>query len=67
MKLHIIPDRCCGAQTCAMVAPEIYAINEEGFNAFVNAPESVVVSPDLEMKAIEGASACPESAIVIED
>jgi ferredoxin len=67
MKIRVIPDRCCGAQTCAMVAPEIYSINEEGFNAFVSEPDGVPVTPGLEMKAMEGASACPESAIVIED
>jgi ferredoxin len=67
MKIRVAPDLCCGAQRCAMVAPEVYQLRD-GFNALVGASEDFVVPEGLEAQAVRGARACPECAIqVIED
>lgn len=66
MKVRVSPDLCCGAQRCAIVAPEVYQL-VDGFNALVNAAEDYEVPPELESKALRGARACPESAIKILD
>jgi ferredoxin len=67
MKVRVAPDLCCGAQRCAIVAPEVYQLIDGGFNALVNATEDYEIPPELEDKAIRGARACPESAIKILD
>ncbi|MET0371305.1 MAG: ferredoxin [Sphingobium sp.] len=64
MRICVSPDLCCGAQLCVEIAPEVYALNDEGFNALVGA-DPVEVAPELEEKAREGAQGCPESAIQI--
>lgn len=66
MKVRVSPDLCCGAQRCAVVAPEVYQL-VDGFNALVTATEDYEVPPELESKALRGARACPESAIKILD
>ena len=66
MKLRVSADLCCGAQRCAMVAPEVYSL-VDGFSALVGKPDHQV-PPELEDIARRGARACPECAIqVIED
>lgn len=67
MKIRVSADLCCGAQRCAVVAPEVYQL-QDGFNALVGATEDYVVPVALETQAAKGARACPERAIqVVED
>jgi len=67
MKIRVSADLCCGAQRCAIVAPEVYTL-KDGFNALVGAAEAFVVPEGQEAAARRGAKACPESAIkLIED
>ncbi|MDB5444865.1 MAG: 4Fe-4S single cluster domain [Phenylobacterium sp.] len=64
MKVRVAPDLCCGAQRCAIVAPEFYTL-VDGYNALVGQSEPQSVPPELEQVAVRGARACPESAIQI--
>jgi len=66
MKIRVSADLCCGAQRCAIVAPEVYSL-KDGYNALVGATEDYTVPDDLREKAVRGARACPESAIKIID
>jgi ferredoxin len=66
MKLRVAADLCCGAQRCAIVAPEVYTL-VDGFNSLVGASEDYVVPAGLEAQATRGARACPECAITILD
>ena len=58
---------CAGHGRCAVVAPEVYSIEEaEGVNAKLD--RYVDVPPDLEAQAKKGAWSCPDAAIrVFED
>ena len=66
MKIRVSADLCCGAQRCAIVAPEVYSL-KDGYNALVGAEEDQAVPDDLKAQALRGARACPESAIKIID
>jgi ferredoxin len=65
MKVRVAADLCCGAQRCAIVAPEVYTL-VDGFNALVGQPD-YEVPVELEAIARRGAKACPECAITVED
>jgi ferredoxin len=64
VKVRVAPDLCCGAQRCAIVAPEVYTL-VDGYNALVAQPDPQPVPAGLEAQAARGARACPESAIEI--
>ncbi len=66
MKVRVQPDLCCGAQRCAVVAPDVYRL-VDGFNALVNEPGDHLIPEGLVDQARKGAAACPESAIKITD
>jgi ferredoxin len=52
--------KCCGYTLCAVEAPGVYSIDDEGFAV---APDSVPA--ELEDQARTGARACPATAIVL--
>ncbi len=62
MKYIVDSALCCGHGQCHAVAPEVYSLDEDGYNAA--AGSTVEVPPSLEDAAERGAAACPESAIV---
>ena len=64
MKVRVAPDLCCGAQRCAVVAPQFYKL-VGGFNAFAADGAEHPVPEDMAQAAVRGALACPESAIKI--
>jgi ferredoxin len=64
MKIRVSADLCCGAQRCAIVAPEVYTL-ADGFNALVGKAEDWTVPEGLEAAAKRGAKACPECAIKV--
>lgn len=53
---------CAGHALCAMRAPEIYELDDEGFCA----SDGRVVPAELREKAELGARVCPEGAIRLE-
>lgn len=59
MKIIVRKDLCCGARLCVKAAPEVYSVDELGYNKM----DGSLVTPGLEAVAQRGAAACPESAI----
>jgi ferredoxin len=55
---------CTGHGRCAVMAGEVYDIDDNGYN--LNRGETIDVPPGLEAAARYGAEVCPERAIVIE-
>ena len=63
MKIRVRPDLCCGAGLCAMTAPNVFRLDEHGYNKM----DGQLVPPGCEDEARIGASACPETAISLEE
>jgi ferredoxin len=63
MRYLVDPALCSGHGACAAAAPEVYSLDESGFNA-VTARE-VEVPVEHERAALEGADECPDQAIRI--
>lgn len=53
---------CTGHARCAALAPEVYRLDDDGFNI----SDGDVVPSGLEQEAQRGADACPERAITFE-
>ncbi|AKK30122.1 ferredoxin [Mycobacterium sp. EPa45] len=62
--MRIVVDRtkCSGHARCFAMGPQIYELDDEGYNALTEK----VVPPGQEQDAIDGAASCPEGAITIE-
>lgn len=65
MKYLVDEALCAGHGQCAAVAPDVYELDGDGFNATVG--KAVAVQPSQEDAARSGASACPEQAIRLID
>jgi ferredoxin len=63
LKLRVIADRsaCCGYGVCAELCPEIFKVDDIGIVTLL----SEIVPEGLEVKAREGASACPQNALKV--
>jgi ferredoxin len=59
MKIVIKKDLCCAAQLCVLRAPDVYRLDDLGYND----SDGDVVPPGMEEDARAGARACPEDAI----
>jgi ferredoxin len=56
-------ERCVGHARCAAVAPDVYELDDEGYN---RTPEKIV-GADKRESALRGKRACPERVITVED
>ncbi|RZT86697.1 ferredoxin [Pseudonocardia sediminis] len=65
MRYFVDPALCAAHGQCAAVAPDVYDLDDEGYNALVG--KHVDVPPELEASARAGAVACPESAIFVDE
>ncbi|HZP29757.1 MAG TPA: ferredoxin [Acidimicrobiia bacterium] len=63
MRVRVDTDLCTGHALCAAQAPDVYVLDELGYNCTGTAE----VPPELEDRARRGALCCPEGAITIED
>lgn len=54
---------CVGHARCAAVAPDVYELDENGFNA----TPAKEVPEELRAQAVRGMRACPERIITIEE
>ncbi|HZZ50130.1 MAG TPA: ferredoxin [Pseudonocardia sp.] len=63
MKYLVDEALCSGHGLCAAVAPDVYSLDDEGFNA--QAGRTCEVPAGLEAAAREGAESCPDVALVI--
>jgi ferredoxin len=65
MKYVVDEAMCSGHGLCAAVAPEVYTLDDEGFNAEIG--QTLEVPAGKELAAREGARGCPEAALAIVD
>ncbi len=63
MRVRVDVDKCQGHARCAALAPEVYELDELGYNV----TPLTEVAPEHEEAARKGALACPELAIAIEE
>ncbi len=61
MKYLVDPALCSGRGSCAVAAPEVFVLDDEGYNRDVGA--TVPVGPGREQAVENGAAVCPEQAI----
>lgn len=61
MRVEIDLELCTGHARCFAVAPDVYELDDVGFNV----GGTHTVAPGQEADAIRGAEACPENAITI--
>jgi ferredoxin len=62
MKIRVNREKCAGHGRCAAVAPNVYALDDDGYIA----AETILASDDLASDALRGLRACPERIISIE-
>ena len=66
MKVIVDQKVCTGHGRCWTYAPDVYTLDDNGYNAVTGVP--IDVAPDQEAAARLGARTCPERAItVVED
>lgn len=65
MKAVVDKALCSGHGLCAVTAPEVFSLDDDGFNA--GGGGTVDVPAGAEAAAWDGARACPESAITTLD
>lgn len=63
MKIRVVNGKCQGHAMCVAKAPEVYKLDDHGYNRM----GTFMVSRDKEEQARRGARACPERAIHIVD
>jgi len=63
VKIRVRVEGCVGHARCAAVAPEVYELDDDGFNT----TEYKEVDESLRPQAIRGGRACPEKVISIEE
>ncbi|KAA9164045.1 ferredoxin [Amycolatopsis acidicola] len=63
MRATVDQERCVGHALCAARAPEVYELDDLGYNV----TKSTEVPANLEEQARFGAQACPEIAIQLHD
>lgn len=63
MRIRLEPGLCVGHALCAARAPEVYALDEQGFCQ----SDGAQVAAGFEEQARRGASQCPEGAITLWD
>jgi ferredoxin len=64
MKVEVDPDKCCGAGTCVLVAPDVFDQGEDdGIVILLDAQPSA----DLHAAVREAASVCPAAAIMLSE
>ncbi|WP_293046297.1 ferredoxin [Mycobacterium sp.] len=61
IRVRVDPELCMGHGQCYTRAPQVYEPDDEGFCVVIESQ----VEGDLLLHAIEGAEACPESAISV--
>jgi ferredoxin len=63
LKINVNTTLCSGHARCAVVAPEIYILDDNGYCI----ADGKTVSAEDEALARRGARACPERAITLEE
>jgi ferredoxin len=63
VRIRVKVEGCMGHARCAAVAPDVYVLDDEGYNRTAEK----VVGADHRESAIRGERACPERIITVED
>ena len=63
MKIGVKADLCCAAHLCILAAPDLFRLDDFGYNA----SDGDLVPPGREDDARRGAENCPEGAISLEE
>jgi ferredoxin len=63
VRVTLDSEKCQGHGRCYVLAPEVFAPDEEGYGTVLQAD----VSGELLEQATRGAQGCPEGAITIEE
>ena len=63
MRVRVDVDKCQGHARCAALAPDVYELDELGYNV----TPLKEVPPEQEDAARKGGLACPELAITVEE
>ena len=63
VKIRVNVPGCVGHARCAAVAPDVYELDETGFNV----TPYKEVDESLRSQAVRGMRACPERIIFVED
>jgi ferredoxin len=62
VKVHVDPERCQGHTLCAMIAPEMFRLDDvDGHSSAIDGE----IPADQEAKVAEAIRSCPEQAISI--
>ena len=66
MKVRIDETKCSGHGRCYVLAPDVYELDDDGYNA--DRGSTIEVAPGLAKRALVGVKNCPEAALIpIED
>ncbi|OLO25804.1 ferredoxin [Streptomyces sp. MNU77] len=63
MKIRVDGERCMGHAMCNAIAPEVYEVNDMGYNEM----GEFEVAGGAEAAAVRGADSCPERVISVLD
>jgi ferredoxin len=62
MKVTIDRSMCTGHARCAVLGPDVYELDDDGYNAMDG---EIEVPSGFEQQARDGADGCPERALTI--
>ena len=65
MKFDIDDELCSGHGRCAILAAEVFRLDDDGYNADRGA--IIDVPPEREVAGLRGMRACPEAAISVDE
>jgi ferredoxin len=63
IRIRVAVERCVGHARCAAVAPDVYLLDDEGYNRTAEK----IVDASLRASALRGQRACPEHVITVDD
>ena len=63
MKVRVDSDVCQGHARCVILGPDVFDLDKDGYCVIPKAD----LPPELEQQARDGADACPEQAITVEE
>jgi NADH:ubiquinone oxidoreductase subunit F (NADH-binding)/ferredoxin len=63
LRFRVDATRCDGQGVCALVAPELFALDRYGLAYVIPGSESALDDPDVRARALEADAMCPRNAI----
>ncbi len=66
LKIVIDTEKCIGCGSCAIIAPEVFEIGDDG-KSKIKEGMDVIEDDSLKEQVIEAKEACPTGAIIVEE